>query len=211
MSQEDRDATLATIRLRLGYEISPALTPFVEGEIGRRFYDDEIDSAGYERSATWLAVRMASAIDIREKFYGEASIGWMREDLDDQRLGTISGLALAANLNWCPSAAPSSAFYTIIEGTTDAGKSGSILHSGALRMERQIRSNLTAEAFADISWRNYTSGEQDLILSGQYGLTWWLNRNLGLFEPARYERLRSDVSDRDYDAKSLFIGLRLQR
>src|SRR5690606_34599078 len=33
LDQGDRDATLATAVLRVGYEISPALVPFVEAEI----------------------------------------------------------------------------------------------------------------------------------------------------------------------------------
>src|SRR5690606_23918997 len=34
VSQADRDSTLATAKLRLGYEMSPALRPFIEAEAG---------------------------------------------------------------------------------------------------------------------------------------------------------------------------------
>ena len=37
--------------LRAGYEISPALTPFIETEVGRRLYELRQDSAGYARSS----------------------------------------------------------------------------------------------------------------------------------------------------------------
>ncbi|RUU14374.1 hypothetical protein EOD10_14510, partial [Mesorhizobium sp. M7A.T.Ca.TU.009.01.3.2] len=39
LSQKDQDSTLYTATLRTGYEISPALTPFTEIEVGRRTYD----------------------------------------------------------------------------------------------------------------------------------------------------------------------------
>ncbi|WP_244423462.1 outer membrane beta-barrel protein [Nitratireductor aquibiodomus] len=213
LSQDERNATLATLRLRTGYAISPALTPFIEGEFGRRFYDETQDSAGYERSATRLAARAGIMVDIEEKLSGEASIGWIAEDLDDERLDTVSGLALAAALNWSPQRGTNVRFdgSTTIEGTTDAGDSGSILYAGTLRLERQIRANLTAEAAAGLSWRDYMSGGHDLTMNGEAGMTWWLNRTLGLTGRARYEKRTSSLPGRDYDATSVFMGIRMQR
>jgi hypothetical protein len=213
LSQEERNSTLATLRLRTGYAVSPALTPFIEGEFGRRFYDQKQDSAGYERSATRLAARAGVMVDIEEKLAGEASIGWITEDLDDERLDTVSGLALAAALNWSPQRGTNVRLdgSTTIEGTTDAGDSGSILYAGTLRVERQIRANLTAEAAAGLSWRDYMSGGHDLTMNGEAGMTWWLNRTLGLTGRARYEKRTSSLPDRDYDATSVFMGIRMQR
>ncbi len=213
LSQDERNATLATLRLRTGYAISPALTPFIEGEFGRRFYDETQDSAGYERSATRLAARAGIMVDIEEKLSGEASVGWIAEDLDDERLDTVSGLALAAALNWSPQRGTNVRFdgSTTIEGTTDAGDSGSILYAGTLRLERQIRANLTAEAAAGLSWRDYMSGGHDLTMNGEAGMTWWLNRRLGLTGRARYEKRTSSLPGRDYDATSVFMGIRMQR
>ncbi|QZZ36291.1 outer membrane beta-barrel protein [Nitratireductor kimnyeongensis] len=213
LSQDERNSTLATMRLRTGYAVSPALTPFIEGEFGRRLYDEKQDSAGYERSATRLAARAGVMVDIEEKLSGEASIGWIAEDLDDERLDTVSGLALAAALNWSPQRGTDVRLdgSTTIEGTTDAGDSGSILYAGTLRVERQIRANLTAEAAAGLSWRDYMSGGHDLTMNGEAGMTWWLNRTLGLTGRARYEKRTSSLPDRDYDATSVFMGIRMQR
>ncbi|WP_295806291.1 outer membrane beta-barrel protein [uncultured Nitratireductor sp.] len=213
LSQDERNATLATLRLRTGYAVSPALTPFIEGEIGRRLYDEKQDSAGYERSATRIAARAGVMVDIEEKLSGEAAIGWIAEDIDDERLDTVSGLALAATLNWSPQRGTNVRLdgSTTIEGTTDAGSSGSILYAGTLRLERQIRANLTAEAAAGLSWRDYMSGEHDLTMNGEAGMTWWLNRTLGLTGRARYEKRTSSLPDRDYDATSVFLGIRMQR
>ncbi|CAN0655479.1 polysaccharide biosynthesis protein VpsM [Nitratireductor aquimarinus] len=213
LSQKERNSTLATLRLRTGYAISPALAPFIEGEIGRRFYDEERDSAGYERSATRFAARAGVMVDIEEKLSGEASIGWVAEDIDDDRLNTVSGLALAAALNWSPQRGTDVRLdaSTTIEGTTDPGDSGSILHSGTLRVERQIRANLTAEAAAGLSWRDYENGGHDLTMNGEAGMTWWLNRTLGLTGRARYEKRTSSLPSREYDASSVFLGVRMQR
>lgn len=214
VSQEDRNSTLATIALRGGYEISPALTPFVEVEAGRRFYDVEVDAGGIERSANHLAARTGVELDFGEKLSGEVSGGYVLEDLDDERLGTIGGLSMAAELNWSPQRGTVVTLTgsTEVEGTTDPDSAGSLLHNGRLSIERQIRANLTASASAGIGYRDYQgSGDNDVILSAEVGGTYWLNRYAGLVARARHETLKSTLEGRDTQTNSIFLGLRLQR
>lgn len=46
LSQRDRDANTVTGTARLGYELSPALIPFIEASVGRTIYDQTTDSSG---------------------------------------------------------------------------------------------------------------------------------------------------------------------
>jgi hypothetical protein len=214
LTQDDRNSTLATIALRGGYEISPAITPFAELEVGRRFYDEKVDGGGYERSANRLAARAGVAVDIEEKLTGEFSAGWLRESFDDERLDAISGLSLNADLRWSPERATTIGLNasTTVEGTTAPGESGSLLHSGRLTLERQIRSNLTANATLGADWRTYNgTGDHDLLLSGELGATWWLNRYLGLTGRVKHEQQKSDLPGRDYKSDSVFLGVKVQR
>jgi hypothetical protein len=214
LSQKDRNATLYTATLRGGYEISPALTPFVETEIGRRVYDQRADASGYERSANRLGFRAGTEIDLGEKLNGEVSAGWIREALDDERLPAISGASVDADLKWSPERGTIVGLNgtTTLEGSTTPGESGSILYSGRLSLERQIRSDLTANATLGADWRDYAgSNGYDRILSAEAGLTWWLNRYAGITTRARYEKQTSNLQDRDYDAASVFLGLKVQR
>ncbi|TKB57672.1 MAG: hypothetical protein E5W81_21850, partial [Mesorhizobium sp.] len=101
---------------------------------------------------------------------------------------------------------------TTAENTTNAGESGSMLYSGSLTGERQIRANLTGNAALGLEWRDYTgSDDHDLTLSAEAGLTWWLNRYTGLTTRARTEKLTSNLVGRGYTANSIFVGLKLQR
>jgi hypothetical protein len=212
LSQDDRNSTLALARLRAGYEISPALMPFIEVEGGRRFYDETYDSAGYERSATRVGVRAGVAVDIAEKLAGEFSIGWLSEDFDDDRLDDLSGLALAGSLQWSPMRG-TNVFLdgtTTVEGGT-GGDSGSLLYTSRLRVERALRSNLTGELALGADWRDYQAGDHDLTLHAEAGLTWWLNRYAGLVSRIRHERRTSSMASREYDSSSIFVGMRLQR
>ncbi len=214
LSQKDRNSTLYAATLRGGYQISPALTPFVEAEVGRRVYDERADASGFERSADRLGLRAGTVIDLGEKFNGEVSAGWIRETPDDERLPAISGPSLNADLKWSPERGTTVGMTatSTVEGTTTAGESGSILYSGRLSVERRIRANLTANASVGADWRDYSgTNGHDRILSAETGLTWWLNRYAGITTRARYEQQTSNLPGRDYDATSVFLGLKVQR
>ena len=214
LSQRDRNSTLATMVLRGGYAISPALTPFVEAELGRRFYDLRLDSSGYERSATRLGARAGLEFDLGEKFSGEVSAGFIREKMDDLRLTPISGATVNADLNWSPRRGTTVGLTgsTTVEGSTTPGESGSILYSAGLRLEREMRANLTGTIGLGAGYRVYdATHDHDTLLSAEAGLTYWLNRYAGLTGRVRHERQSSSLAGRDYQINSVFLGLKLQR
>ncbi|WP_246730136.1 outer membrane beta-barrel protein [Nitratireductor mangrovi] len=214
LSQEERNSTLATIALRTGYEVSPALIPFAEVELGRRFYDLELDSSGYARSADRLALRGGVAFDFGEKLTGEISAGWLRETFDDTRLEAVSGPSVAAELSWSPERGTVVTLTgsTLVEGTTTAGESGSVLYSGLLGLSREVRANVLLEASLGADYRDYVgSADNETTLRAQAGATWWLNRHVGITGNVRHETFESTLPDRDWQATSVFLGLRLQR
>lgn len=214
LSQKDQDNTLYTATLRTGYEISPALTPFTEIEVGRRVYDQRIDNEGFERSSTRLGARAGLQLDMGEKLSGEFSAGWLREAVDDKSLEAISGATVNADLKWSPERGTTIGLTgkTTVETTTTAGESGDILYSGRLTGERLIRANLTANAALGLDWRDYVGIDgHDRILSAEAGLTWWLNRYAGLTSRVRTEKLTSNLPGRDYTANSIYLGVKVQR
>ncbi|TPI43224.1 hypothetical protein FJ414_05835 [Mesorhizobium sp. B3-1-6] len=214
LSQKDQDNTLYTATLRTGYQISPALTPFTEVELGRRVYDLRLDTDGFDRASKRVGARAGLALDMGDKLSGEFSVGWLREALDDSRLPAIAGPSIDADLKWSPERGTTIGLTgkTEVETTTTAGQSGDILYSGRLTGERQIRANLTANSALGLDWRDYTGSDgHDLILSAEAGLTWWLNRYAGLTTRVRTEKLTSNLPGRDYTANSVYLGLKVQR
>lgn len=214
VSQEERNSTLATVTLRAGYAISPALAPFVETEIGRRFYDVKVDSSGYERSANRLALRAGAEIDLGEKLSGEFSAGWLRESFDDSRLLAASGVDLDARLDWSPERDTTVSLLagSEVEGTTTAGESGSVRYTGDIRVTRKVRSNLTVGASGGIAWRDYIgSPDHEMTLVAEATATWWLSRYVGINSRLRHESFRSTLPGRDSETSSVYLGLRLQR
>lgn len=214
LSQAERDSTLVALRTRMGYELSPAVIPFVELETGRRFFDVETDSAGIERSSVRGALRAGVELDLREKFGGEVAVGYLRETFDDDALEPAEGLVLDANLRWSPDRRTTVALRgsTTVEGTTAAGESGSLLYDLRTDVERTLLANLTGNAALGAAFRDYVGSEgRETTLFAETGLVWWFNRSFGLTGRLRHERLESNLPGRDYDATSVFVGLRVQR
>lgn len=214
LSQEDRNYTLSTLALRAGYEVSPALTPFVEGEIGRRSYDLEQDFAGYRRSADRYSVKAGVEIDLREKMSGELSVGWLRESFDDDRLLPVSALLLDGALSWSPIRGTTVRLSggTTVEGSTTAADSGSVLYSTSVEILRDVRPDLTLGALGGLAFRDYVnSSATETTLSAEVNATWWMNRFAGINGRLRHEQFDSTLPNRDYYESSIYLGLKLQR
>ncbi|MDN2580517.1 outer membrane beta-barrel protein [Aquibium sp. ELW1220] len=214
VSQEDRNFTLSTLALRAGYEVSPAFTPFVEAEIGRRNYDLEQDTSGYRRSADRYALKGGAEIDLGEKIEGEVSIGWLRESFDDDRLVPVSALLLDGVLSWSPMRGTTLRLTggTSVEGSTTAADSGSVLYTSRVELLREARPNLTLGLLGGISFRDYVnSSDTETTLSAEASSTWWMNRFAGINGRIRHERFDSTRPNRDYDESSIYLGLKLQR
>jgi hypothetical protein len=214
LSQKDRNNTLVTGVLRAGYELSPSVIPFVEGELGRRYYDLRLDDAGYQRSANRVGARAGVTLNLTDKLSGEFSAGWLREAPDDDRLTPISGPSIAADLKWSPIRGTTVSLQgtTQIEGTTTAGQSGDILYTGQISLERQMRANLTGTATLGMLWRDYSGSDgHDFGWNAEAGLTYWLNRYAGITGKVRHEQQVSNIEGRDYKAESVFLGFIVQR
>lgn len=214
LSQRDRDNTLAGVRLRAGYEVSPALRPFLEAEYGRRFFDRRRDAGGYIRSGQRYGMHAGVELDLGEKLNGEVLAGWVTERPQDGRLRPVSGLSIGGNLAWSPLRGTIVRLdaSTEVEGATAPGASGSLLHAGSVSVSRELRHDLTARALLGLDWRDYAgSSDRDLTLRGEVGLTWWMNRYAGVTGRLRHERQTSTLPGRSFDATSIFLGMTLQR
>ncbi|WP_420960994.1 outer membrane beta-barrel protein [Brucella sp. IR073] len=214
VTQKDRDANLVTLTLRGGYEISEAIKPFAEIEAGKRIYDQKRDDNGYERDATRLGLRVGSIVDMGEKLNGEFSVGYLRENIEDERLKDIGGLWVNAAMNWSPERGTDVRIsgQTIVDGGTAPGDSGNILYLANIDVKRLIRANLTFETGLDLTLRDNRDGTSlDYGLGAEIGATYWFNRFVGVNGRLRHEFMKSDVSWREYTANSVYVGVKVQR
>ena len=214
VTQKDRDNTYASITLRGGFTLSPAIKPFAEVELGKRIFNEKVDSNGYERSGSQFALRGGMKLDMGEKLNGEFAAGYMRVNSDDSRLGDISGPSINAALNWSPLRGTDVRLFaqTMVDTSTTPGIAGSLLHFASLDVTRRIRSDLSLNGRLDANIRQNKDGTgNDYTIGAQIGATYWINRFVGLDARLRHEFLTSRISDRKYTADSVYLGVKVQR
>lgn len=214
ITQKDRDNTYASITLRGGFSLSPTIKPFTEVELGKRIFDEKVDNNGYERSGSQIALRGGMMLDMGEKLNGEFAAGYMRANSDDSRLSDVSGPSINAALNWSPLRGTDVRLYaqTTVDTSTTPGIAGSLLHFASLDVTRRIRSDLSLNGKLDANIRQNKDGTgTDYTIGAQIGATYWINRFVGLDARLRHEFLTSKISNREYKANSVYLGVKVQR
>ncbi|MCJ8055486.1 outer membrane beta-barrel protein [Shinella curvata] len=210
----DRNYTEATVTGRIGYELSPALIPYLEASVGRSFYDDKTDSLGYERSATTLGARAGVEVDLGEKLRGDLGLGYEQASFDDNRLDTIRALTVDGSVFWSPQRGTDLrlGLQTQIEPSTAGGQSGYVSYAANAELTHELRDNLVARLSAAYTWRNLPTElgpDQNIYLIGT-GLTWNINRWLAVTGDVSYELTRQARAS-DTGVTRAGIGLVLRR
>lgn len=213
LSMEDRDRLSGTLRGRIGYELSPALIPFLEASVGRSRYDLRTDSQGYQRSYWTYAAKAGVELNMGEKLRGELGIGYKRAEFDDARLKALGGATVDGSLVWSPQRGTDVNFglSTSIEPSTTAGSSGYISYGANAGISHEVRDNVIARLTGTATYRDYQGGGSDETLyTVGPGLTWGINRYLDLKGDLGYE-----ITDRSQgnDSRTLrgLVGLTVKR
>ncbi|OWV66302.1 hypothetical protein ATY76_17500 [Rhizobium sp. R339] len=211
----DRNQTTGTLRGRVGYELSPALIPFIEATIGRTLYDETRDSAGYERSGHSYGAKAGVEVDLGEKLKGEVGIGYERADFEDSRLSSIDTATLDASLLWSPIRGTdvNLDLQTSIQPTTTPGESGYVSHALTTTVTHQLRDNLVGTMIGGVIWRDYPTDStinDELVYTAATGLTWNINRYLDLTSTLGYELTTRKEGD-DSQQWRAGVGLKLKR
>ncbi|PDV88203.1 hypothetical protein CO652_11430 [Rhizobium sp. H4] len=211
----DRNQTTGTLRGRVGYELSPALIPFIEATIGRTLYDETRDSAGYERSGHSYGAKAGVEVDLGEKLKGEVGVGFERADFEDSRLASIDTATLDASLLWSPIRGTdvNLDLQTSIQPTTTAGESGYVSHALTTTVTHQLRDNLVGTMIGGVVWRDYPTDStinDELVYTAATGLTWNINRYLDLTSTLGYELTTRKEGD-DSQQWRAGVGLKLKR
>ncbi|EGL64274.1 hypothetical protein AGRO_3063 [Agrobacterium sp. ATCC 31749] len=204
ISLSDRDQNGANLRGRIGYELSPALIPFLELNVGTTKYDSRLDNSGYARSSNAYGAKIGAEVDLGEKTRGEAAIGYLRKEYDDDRLAAIGALTLDGKLNWSPQRGTNVnlGLRTTIEDFAGGPQGGWISYRLDAGLTHEMRNNLVARLTGQIVHRTFPSSstEDAVEYTAGAGLTWGLNRYLDLTADVSYQWTPV------YDSNELRVG-----
>jgi hypothetical protein len=215
VSLSDRNQTTGTVRGRIGYELSPALIPFIEASIGKTNYDERIDTSGYRRSGDSYGAKGGVQVDMGEKLKGEVAVGYATADFDDSRLKSIDTATLDASLLWSPIRGTNVNIdlQTSIQPSTAAGESGYVSHQLTSTVDHQLRDNLVATTIGGVTLRDYPSGStisDETVYTASTGLIWNINRYLDFTSTLGYELTTRKEGD-DSQQWRAGVGLKVKR
>lgn len=215
VSMSDRNQTTGTVRGRIGYELSPALIPFIEASVGKTNYDERTDSSGYQRSGDSYGAKGGVQVDMGEKLKGEVAVGYATADFDDNRLKSIDTATLDASLLWSPIRGTNVNLnlQTSIQPSTSAGESGYVSHQLTTTVDHQLRDNLVATVIGGVTLRDYPSGStisDETVYTASSGLVWNINRYLDFTSTLGYELTTRKEGD-DSQQWRAGVGLKLKR
>lgn len=235
-SNEDRNYDQYGVALRGGYELSPGVTPFLEGRLDTRKHDLATDLSGYQRNSKGVTGRIGSTFELTRLLTGEVSVGYMRREYDDPRLDKIGGLIGDASLIWTANALTTVKFTasSSIGESTLAGVPGVFYRDVGVQVDHSFRRWLIGSVKFGFGLDTYkgsvTPGttavicdcvvsvpgstiadREDKRFSAGLGLTYKFNRSLQLKGEFRQDWLSSNVSGNDYTASVFLLGLRIQQ
>jgi len=214
VDQGDRTNTVVGTRLRVGYEVGGSVTPFVEAELRRRFYDQRVDDQGIMRSGSIQAYRAGLMVDRGPVLSGEIAAGYQRADFDDPTLAPLSAFDIDGSLVWSPSRLTRITFAsaTTIEASTDPASSGSVVHDNSIDLAYDWRRNVTFDGTLGVRNERFQgTGQIDTDYRAGLAITWKANRWFYLTGGYQHEWLVSTVAGRGYQSDAIRIEARLQR
>jgi hypothetical protein len=212
LSLADRDRTAYQGRVRLGYELSPALIPFIEATLGRAVYDSDRDASGYARSSNSYGGRGGIQLDLGEKLRGELGLGYAVVDYEDSRLASIDAFTVDGNLAWSPRRGTTidSTLRTTVQDATSAGANGWVEYQLTTGVSQQILDQLTGRLTGSTTLRDFPTSPNELNWQLGAGLIWNINRYFDVTANVGYEHT-DNASGEDSKVIRAGIGLTLRR
>ena len=214
VSQKDRNQNTATLRGRIGYELSAALIPFLEASYGRTIYDEHKDTLGFIRDAQIYALKTGIEGDFGEKLRGEISTGYTVADFEDSRLKEISAITFDGNAIWSPQRGTDVelGLKTEIEPSTTAGASGDVAYTVNAAITQAIIDTLKGRLTTSATLRDYSLSTQpnQKVYDLGAGVTWGISRSIDFTADIAWEKTTQPGTAQS-DVFTAGIGLSLKR
>ncbi|WP_279480915.1 outer membrane beta-barrel protein [Aureimonas sp. SK2] len=207
----DDSFTTWSAGLRAGYDIAPALRPFVAASVGRRLFDEEALGAP-SRDSVIPALRGGLAFDWGEKLSGEVALGYAWNIPDADALEEKASPTIDARIAWSPLRGTD----VLLRGETffepdTTGLATSTLYQLSLGLRHRATARIDLDGRLIAGLRDGPIAGDENLYAAETGLTYWLNRYVAFTARYRYDRFDSPRPGLDYDANTFRIGVRLQR
>jgi hypothetical protein len=212
-NQNDRDINIYTGLLRVGYNVSPRINTFVEGEGFAQRRDVHRDEDGFERDNNGWAARGGVAVNFTDLLFGEAFAGYTTQYYDDSAFDTNSGFDYGINLTWLPTqlTTVTATGASEFQPTTNEDSSANFQTTIGLRVDHELLRNVLIGVEGgyqrdDFENTNQTDNRFDVGADVSY----LINRHFSVGAAYGFTTQQSDDNEEEFDRNIVSIRLRAQ-
>ena len=210
--QSDRNANQYGLRLRAGYEISPAITPYVETFLDTRVYDTPVDQFGLRRDSDGIAFTVGATVALNSTLTVEVSGGLQHRSYIDRTLQDINAPVINAALVWSVSPLTTVRFnqQTGVIETAVPGSSGAFTDAATLEVQHDLLRNLSITlggAYLSTDYDGVRIRERGYSATAR--LDYRFNRWLAFRGSYIYSTLNSTIPLSTYEAHTVLLGVRV--
>lgn len=208
----DRNYVQPGIGLRLSYDATPAIKPFVEAAYQPRFHDESRDRNGFNRDSDGYQIKAGAALDSSPIWSGELALLYEWRDYDDRRLEPIDAAGVAGNIVWRPMEFTTLTYTasTSLEETVSAGSSGTRVYALRADAEHLLRDNVALLAGAGVEF-DVRDGPNDVEFDGNLGVVYRFNPWLAWTASYDFIWFDSGSPQSDYIEHRLTSGIEIRR
>jgi hypothetical protein len=210
-----RDRTEYGARARLGYQLSPRIGTFVQGNYSYRDYDSDqiINGEAVNRTSNGYRASIGTTVDITSILFGEMSFGYEGRNYDSNKLNDSGGFGANGQLTWnitpltsIIATASSGADETTVVFEGDTAEAD-LQNQIGIDVTHELRRNILLNANAqytrdDFQGTSRTDNTYDLGA----GVTYLINRNLSANATYAFTTRNSDDDTAGFDRSIFLVG-----
>jgi len=212
-NQNDRDLDAYSGGLRVGYNVSPRINTFVQGDYTANRYDSSRDSSGLKQDSEVFGGSVGVAVNFTDLLLGEVSVGYARETFDESQFSDEDGLTYGLGLTWLPTQLTTVGLTGSggFQPTSNSGSSTNLQHTVGLTVDHELLRQVVIGGRAgyqrdDFESTNRTDNRMDLGADVRY----LINRNFSVGAGYDFSKRWSDNSNREFDGNVFTLRVRAQ-
>ncbi len=212
-NNRDRNYVQPGARLRLGYNASPVVAPFVDAAYLPRLHELRYDRNGLQRDSQGGYVRAGVALRPSDIWSGEVAARYDVRDYADKTLGSVSMLGLDADVIWRPTRLTTVTFTasTGLDETADVNATAIRNWTGRIGVAHQLRDDVVLTGGVGANYASYIGiSLNELTLTADAAVSYILRRNVELVAGYSLTGFRSDRSGSDYIENRVSAGIRFR-
>ena len=210
-----RNRTEYGARGRLGYQISPRIGTFVQGNYSYRDYDDDQNINGelVNRTSHGYRAAVGTTVDITSILFGELSFGYTEHNYDSSALKDANGFGGNGALTW--NVTP---LTSIIGTVSSEAKETTVVFEGntasadlqnqiGIDVTHELRRNILLNANAQYTRDDFQgTSRKDNSYNLGAGVTYLINRNLSANATYVFTDRTSDDDTSEFNQSIVLIG-----